>query len=108
MDACAQLAPAHDGGTGKFPRRRVCLRVGHVLGDEKVPRVDQFLGREPERRACGTLRAGITVKRGPEMDYDDAATAVLATLVGLGALGMAGYQIYLLVKGFSWGRKVVK
>jgi preprotein translocase subunit Sss1 len=42
------------------------------------------------------------------MDYDDAATVVIGTLVGLGALGMAGYQIYLLIRGFSWGRKVVK
>lgn len=42
------------------------------------------------------------------MDYTAAATSVTSAIVGLSALGAAAFGVYLVIKGFSWGRRVTK
>jgi hypothetical protein len=42
------------------------------------------------------------------MDYAAAATSVTAAVTGLTTLGIAGFAVFLLIKGFTWGRRIVK
>lgn len=42
------------------------------------------------------------------MDYTGVVTAIGAAVAGLTLVGAAAFGIHMLIKGFTWGRRLAK